>query len=71
VWSADLRRAEYSPRRLVTKLFQVSDNFFESEADMPFDVLEEALLWSHSPNSICDPRPEVARVVFSLPVSGG
>jgi hypothetical protein len=39
---ADFSRAEYSPRRRVTKLAQMFDDFSESKADVSFDVLEEA-----------------------------
>jgi hypothetical protein len=70
VWSADFRRAKNSPRRFVTKAFQFANDFSESKADMSFDVLEEADLGSHSSNSICDPRPEVAGVFFPESLSG-
>jgi hypothetical protein len=38
---ADFRRREYSPRRLITDLFQFSNDFAESKADVSFDILEE------------------------------
>jgi hypothetical protein len=50
---------------LITKAFQFANDFSESEADVSFDVLEEADSGSHSSNSICNPRPEVSRVVSS------
>jgi hypothetical protein len=37
---------------------------------VPFDVLEEAESGLENPNSICDPRPEVPRVVLSGSFSG-
>jgi hypothetical protein len=45
---ADFSRAEYSPRRRVTKLAQMLDDLSESEADVSFDVLEEAQPWSQN-----------------------
>jgi hypothetical protein len=62
---ADFRRREYSPRRVITKSFQIFDDISESEADVSFNVLEEDDSGSHGNNSICDPRPEVSWVVFS------
>jgi hypothetical protein len=38
----DFSRAEYSPRRLVTNLFQLSNDLSESEGDVSFDILKEA-----------------------------
>jgi hypothetical protein len=38
---ADFTRREYSPRHLVTQLFQVTDDAGESQRDMSFDILEE------------------------------
>jgi hypothetical protein len=35
-------RAEYSPRRFVTKFFQFSNDFSKSKANMSFDILKEA-----------------------------
>jgi hypothetical protein len=67
---ADFTRAEYSPRRRVTNLFQFSNDFTESEADMSFDILEEAELGSENPNSVCDKWPEVSWVVSSESFTG-
>jgi hypothetical protein len=39
---AAFSRAEYSPRRRVTKLAQMLDDFSESKADVALDILEEA-----------------------------
>ena len=39
---ADFRRAEYSPRRCVTNLFQLSNDLSESEGDVAFDIFKEA-----------------------------
>ena len=66
---ADFRRAEYSPRRCVTKAFQVFNDLSESETDVSFDVLEEAARRSNCVHMLSDPRPEVSGVVFtcSLP----
>jgi hypothetical protein len=67
---ADFSRAEYSPRRCVTNLFQLSNDFSESEADVSFDIFKEAELGSQNPNSVCDKWPEVARVVCAEALSG-
>jgi hypothetical protein len=66
---ADFRRRENSPRRFVTKAFQFSDDILKSEADVSFNILEEANSWSHGNNSICDPRPEMSRVFLSESLS--
>jgi hypothetical protein len=71
VWRTAFRRAEYSKRRLVTKLFQFSNDFSESEADMTFDVLKEADPRSENSNSVCDVGPEVTRIFCSKPLSCG
>jgi hypothetical protein len=39
---AALSRAEYSPRRRVTKLAQMLDDLSESKADVALDVFKEA-----------------------------
>lgn len=66
---ADFTRAEYSPRRRVTKASQLFDDISESEGDMSFDVLKEAESGSQNANAICDVGPEVAGVIFSEPLS--
>ena len=38
---------------------------------MSFDVLEKTHSWLKKSNSVCDPRPEVARVFFSCSFSCG
>lgn len=68
VRSAAFSRTEYSPRRLVTKLFQIADDCGESQRDVPVDVLEEADAGLHDSNSICNPWPQVARVFCSCPL---
>jgi hypothetical protein len=42
VWRADFSRAEYSPRRRVTKLAQMLDDLSESKADVSLNVFKEA-----------------------------
>jgi hypothetical protein len=37
---------------------------------VPFDVFKETESGLHGSNSICDPRPEVPRIVFSGSLSG-
>ena len=71
VGRANFSRAEYAPRRSVTDSVQLFDDFAESETDVSLDVLEEAKVGSHENNSICDPRPEVAGVVFAEALSSG
>jgi hypothetical protein len=39
---AKFRRAKYSERRRVTQAVQAVDDFSQPQADVPFDVLEEA-----------------------------
>lgn len=67
----DFRRAKNSPRRFVTKLFQVTDDCGESHRNVPVNVFEEAGSWSKSPNSVCNERPQVSGVIFSETLSGG
>jgi hypothetical protein len=67
---AALSRAEYSPRRFVTKFFQFSNDFSESKADVSFDILEEAELWSKKSNAACDIGPEMSWVVCSKSLPG-
>jgi hypothetical protein len=52
-------------------LFQLSNDFSEVEGDVSFDILEEAHSGAQNPNSICDERPEVPRVVGSEPLASG
>jgi hypothetical protein len=68
---ADFTRREYSPRRLVTNLFQLSNDLSESEGDVSFDIFKEAELGSQNPNSVCDEGPEVAGVFCAEPFAGG
>jgi hypothetical protein len=68
---ADLSRAEYAPRRAITEAFQFVDDGGETKADVAFDVFEEAHEGSHNSNSLCDERPEVARVFGAEPFTGG
>jgi len=63
-------RAEYSKRRFVTKLFQLSNDFSEAETDVSLDVLEEADSGPKKANSACDVRPQVSGVVGSKALSG-
>jgi hypothetical protein len=69
MWGADFRRAEYSPRHLVTHSFQVADDCGESHRDVSIDILEETESWLAKSNSICDPWPEVSWIVLSLSLS--
>ena len=71
VGGADFRRAEYSPRHLVTHFFQVADDCGESQRDVPLDVLEEAASWVAGSDPVGDPWPEVSGVVLSLSLSCG
>jgi hypothetical protein len=70
VTRAAFSRAEYSPRRFVTKLFQFSNDFSESKADVSFDVLEEAELWSKNANAACDVGPKMSFVFCSKSLPG-
>jgi len=65
-----LSRAEYSPRRFITKFFQLSNDFSESKADVPLDVLEEADLGPKKSNAACDVGPKVSWVVCSKSLPG-
>jgi hypothetical protein len=56
---------------LVTKFFQFSNDFSETEADVSFDVLKEADPRSEKSNSLCDVGPQVARIFCSKPLSCG
>jgi hypothetical protein len=62
---AAFSRAEYSKRRLITKLFQFSNDFSESKGNVSFDVLEETELWSKKSNAACDVGPKMSWVVCS------
>jgi hypothetical protein len=52
VGSADFSRAEYSPRRVVTSVFQVADDFVKPEADVTLDILKENASGSYDPDSL-------------------
>jgi hypothetical protein len=56
---------------LVTKFFQFSNDFSQTEADVSFDVLKEADPGSEKSNSLCDVGPQVARIFCSKPLSCG
>jgi hypothetical protein len=62
---AAFSRAKYSPRDLITQLFQIADDAGESQRDVSLDILEEAKPGSHSLNSIPDVGPEVSWIVCS------
>jgi hypothetical protein len=66
---ADFNRAEYSPRRFVTKAFQVAKDFSESQVDVSFDVLEEASNRSNCFDMSFDVRPEVPGVFCTSSLS--
>jgi len=68
---ANFSRAEYSPRRRVTKLAQMLDDLSESEADMSLNVLEEAEAGLAKSNSVCDEGPEVPGIVCPSALAGG
>jgi hypothetical protein len=55
---------------LITKLFQFSNDFSESEADVSLDILEEAELWSKNANAACDVGPKMSWVVGAAPQAG-
>jgi hypothetical protein len=63
-------RREYSPRRFVTKFFQLSNDFSESKADVSFDVFKEADSGLENANSTCDVGPQVSWVFCSESLSG-
>jgi len=71
VGGADFRRAEYSPRHLVTHFFQVADDCGESQRDVSLDIFEEAASRLAGSDSVGDPWPEVSGVFFPLSLSGG
>jgi hypothetical protein len=62
---ANFSRAEYSPRRAVTKSFQLFNDFSQPKADMSLDVLEETDSGSQNPNAICDGWPQVSLIFGS------
>ena len=66
----DFTRAEYSPRRLVTNLFQLSNDLSESEADVSFDIFKEAEAGAKKSNSVCDVGPEVPGVIGAESFTG-
>jgi len=70
VCCAALSRAKYAPRRFVTKFFQFRNDFSESKANVSFDVLEEAELWSKKANAACDVGPKMSWVVCSKSLPG-
>jgi hypothetical protein len=70
VWRSAFRRAEYAPRRSVTHSCQVFDDVGQPQADMSFDVLKETDPRSEKSNTICNPRPEVPRVLLSFALPG-
>jgi len=67
----DFTRAKYSPRRLITKFFQVFNNFSKSEADVPFDVFEEASNRSNCIDVFSDVWPEMSGIILSGALSCG
>ena len=64
VGCADFSRAEYSPRRFVTKAFQVANDFSESKVDVSFDVFKETSNRSNCSDDFPDVRPEMSFVFF-------
>jgi hypothetical protein len=67
---AAFSRAKYSPRRFVTKAFQVCNDFSESKGNVSFNILEEAELWSKKSNAACDVGPKMSWVVCSGSLAG-
>jgi hypothetical protein len=67
---ADFRRAEYSPRRCVTNLFQLSNDLSEAEGDVSFDIFKEAEAGAKKSNSVCDVGPQMAGVFGAKALSG-
>ncbi len=70
VWRAAFSRAKYSPRRFVTKAFQVCNDISESEANVSLDILEETDAGSQNGNSGCNAWPEVSWIVGSEAFTG-
>ena len=68
--SANFFRAEYSPRRLITIVFQIADDCGESKRDMPFDVFKKTSSRSNCLDMSPDKGPQVSRVVGSFSVAG-
>jgi hypothetical protein len=68
---ADFSRAEYSPRRFVTKAFQIFDDFSESKTDVSFDVFKEASNRSHCCDVFSDVWPQMSWVILSCSLSCG
>ena len=63
-------RAEYSPRRRVTKLFQIANDCGESQRDVSLDVLEEAHSGPKKSNAGCDVWPQMSWVFGSKSLPG-
>jgi hypothetical protein len=68
---ANFSRAEYSPRRFVTKSDQIIDDLSESQADVSFDVLEKAANRSNCSYVVVDEWPEVSWVFGAFAQSSG
>ena len=59
---ADFSRAEYSPRRVVTSVFQVCEHVIKSEADVTLNILKEYSSRIDDSDGVTDERPQVPRV---------
>jgi hypothetical protein len=70
VRGANFSRAKYSPRRFVTKAFQLFNDFSESKADVAVDVLKETELGAQKSNSVCDIGPEMPGIIGTKSLSG-
>jgi hypothetical protein len=51
-------------------LFQLSNDLSESEADVSFDILEEAEAGAKKSNSVCDVGPKMSWVFCAEALSG-
>lgn len=67
---ADFLRAEKSRFNAVTKSSKVSVDFFESEAEVPADVLEEAPPGADPGDVLPDDGPEVTGIFRSEALTG-
>jgi hypothetical protein len=66
---ASFFRAKHSPRRNITFSLQVIDDILESSVDVSFDIFKEAVVWPDDADAFDDPRPQMARVFLSIPMS--
>jgi hypothetical protein len=70
MWGTNFSRAEYSPRRFVTKAFQIRNDLSESKANVSLHVLEEAQFGSYHLNALCNKGPKMSWVFCSGSLTG-